>query len=210
MKMKIYDISMTIHEDMPTYKNNPDKKPKIENTGNYTTGSTYESKITLGMHTGTHIDAPLHMIKDGKKMDTYTIDDYVTEAKVIDLTHLEDHITREDLINQDINKGDFILFKTRNSTIEEFDFKFVFLEKSGAEYLKEIGIKGVGTDALGIERDQPDHETHQTLLNNKIMIVEGLRLRDVPAGIYTLIILPLKILSTEAAPARAILIDQFN
>jgi arylformamidase len=208
MKMKIYDISMTIHKEMPVYKNNPNKLPHLENTANYETGGHYESKITMDLHTGTHIDAPLHMIKDGAKMDIYSIEDYVTEAKVIDLTHVEEQITKEDLLNQGIKKGDFILLKTRNSFTEAFDFNFVFLEKSGANYLKELGIKGVGTDALGIERSQPNHETHQTLLSNKIMIVEGLRLKDINPGVYTLVILPLKILNAEAAPARAILIDK--
>lgn len=204
--MKIYDISMTIHEGMTVYKNKPEKKPKITNRSNFQTSSAYESSIEMDMHTGTHIDAPLHMIENGETMDLYPIERYVAKAKVIDLTHVEEAITKEELEKFDIQKNDFLLLKTRNSSVEEFDYDFVYLEKTGAEYLANIGIQGVGIDALGIERAQPDHETHKLLLGKHIMIIEGLRLKDIEPGEYILVALPIKILETEAAPARAILI----
>lgn len=204
--MKIYDISMTIHEGMTVYKNKPEKKPKITNRSNFQTSSAYESSIEMDMHTGTHIDAPLHMIENGETMDLYPIERYVAKAKVIDLTHVEAAITKEELEKFDIQKNDFLLLKTRNSSVEEFDYDFVYLEKTGAEYLANIGIQGVGIDALGIERAQPDHETHKLLLGKHIMIIEGLRLKDIEPGEYILVALPIKILETEAAPARAILI----
>lgn len=206
--MKIYDISMTIHEMMTVYKNKPEKKPKITNRSNFQTAQAYESTITMDMHTGTHIDAPLHMIEGGETMSLYSIERFVVKAKVLDLTHIEEAINQKDLEAFDIQENDFILFKTRNSSVEVFDFNFVYLEKSGAKFLVDRKIQGVGIDALGIERNQPNHETHKLLLGNQIMIVEGLRLKDVPEGEYTLIVLPLKILETEAAPARAILIQQ--
>lgn len=206
--MKIYDISMTIHEDMTVYKNKPEKKPKIINRSNFETGSAYESGIEMDVHTGTHIDAPLHMIENGATMSLYPIERYIAKAKVLDFTHIEEAITKEDLQHKDIQKGDFILLKTRNSFTEEFDFNFVYLEQSGAEYLATLNIQGVGIDALGIERAQPDHETHKILLGKDIMIVEGLRLKEIEPGEYTLIVLPIKLLETEAAPARAILIEE--
>jgi arylformamidase len=199
---------MTINEEMLVYKNNPVKKPVINNLGNFETGNSYESEIKLGVHTGTHIDAPLHMIEGGSKMDCYSIERFVTQAKVLDMTHIKACITKEDLVGKGIKKGDFILFKTQNSFDTSFNFDFVFLERSGASYLQEIGIIGAGTDGLGIERSQPDHMTHKTLLSNNIMIVEGLALKDVNEGNYQLIILPIKLLETEAAPARAILIQE--
>lgn len=91
--------------------------------------------------------------------------------------------------------------------MKEFNFEFVYLDKSGAAYLKETGIRGVGIDTLGIERAQPNHETHKVLLNQNIIIIEGLRLEDIKEGEYTLYVLPLKIKNTEAAPSRAILIE---
>lgn len=206
--MKVYDISMSIHHGMPVYKNKDEKRPIIQVMQDFSTGSSYGSRISMDMHTGTHIDAPLHMIENGSTMDEFNIEKVVTECKVIDLTEVKDKITEKDFNNKEINEGDFILLKTRNSFEEDFDFNFVFLDESGATYLKQRGIKGVGIDSLGIERSQKGHETHKILLGDGITIIEGLRLKEVNEGKYLLFALPLKIMGVEAAPARAILIEQ--
>ena len=207
MYMKIYDISMEIHYEMPVYKNKDEKRPVIEVIRDFSKGSTYESRISMDMHTGTHIDSSLHMIENGATMDEFNIEKVVTICKVLDLTSAKDRITKEDLVHKEINRNDFLLLKTANSFKEEFDFNFVFLEESGAKYLKELGIKGVGIDSLGIERSQAGHETHKILLQNDITIIEGLRLKHINEGEYLLCALPLKIKGVEAAPARAILIE---
>lgn len=204
--MKIYDISMDIHKDMTVYKNKGEKKPRITVAQDHKTGSSYTSYITMEMHTGTHIDAPLHMIDGGSTMELYDLEQFVRKCKVFDFTNVEDKITEELLRKKNIETGDFILLKTRNSFVEDFDFQFVYLEKSGAAYLKKVGIAGVGIDALGIERDQADHETHKALLNQGIIIMEGLRLKEVAEGEYILCAPPLKIRNVEAAPTRALLI----
>ena len=204
--MMIYDISMEIKPDMQVYNNNEIKKPIFTVEDDYKTASHFETRLSLNLHTGTHIDAPLHMIEGGDTLASTPIEKLVTKCKVIDFTYLEDKICGKDLLVKNILKDDFILFKTKNSFTEDFDFNFVFLEKTGAEYLKNIGIKGVGTDSLGIERDQSSHETHKILLGAGIPILEGLRLKDVEEGEYFLIAPPIKILNCEAAPVRAILI----
>ena len=102
--------------------------------------------------------------------------------------------------------GEWVLLKTRNSLSEEFLPDFVYLNEDGARYVKELGLRGVGTDGLGIERAQPDYATHKTLFESHILIVEGLRLKDVPAGTYFMVIAPLKLTGIEAAPARAFLL----
>ncbi|MPM69580.1 Kynurenine formamidase [bioreactor metagenome] len=84
--------------------------------------------------------------------------------------------------------------------------KFIYLDKSGAEYLREKKVIGVGIDALGIERSQPDHGTHKALLGAGIVILEGLRLRDIEEDKYLLFAAPLRLVGAEAAPARALLI----
>ncbi len=206
--MKIYDISMTIDENIPVYNNKKEKKPEFHIRATHELNHYHESSIAFDLHTGTHIDAPLHMIPNGETMSIYKLEDFITKCKVLDFTNLESSITRNDLISKEINEGDFILFKTKNSFTNQFSEQFTFLDKEGATYLVENRIKGVGTDGLGIERSQPNHETHKKLLEKKIMIVEGLRLKDIKEGLYTLIILPLKIISNEAAPARAILIAE--
>ena len=117
----------------------------------------------------------------------------MSPCTVLDFTHIKDGITKEDLIKKEILNGEFVLLKTQNSFEEDFNTDFIYLEKTGAEYLLETGIIGVGIDSLGIERSQPGHETHKTLLGNSIMILEGLRLKEVVEGKYILIAAPLNI-----------------
>ncbi len=205
---KIYDISMTIREDMQVYKNKAEKKPSIQTMQDFTNAKAFESRISLDAHTGTHLDAPLHMIEGGETIETIPLEDLVGTARVLDLTGVEDGVGRSDLEPHGIQRGEWILLKTRNSFSEEFDFNFVYLKEDGAQYLKELQVKGVGTDGLGIERAQPDYGTHRTLFRNNILIVEGLRLKDVPAGTYFMVIAPLKLHGIEAAPARAFLLGK--
>ena len=121
---------------------------------------------------------------------------------------LDMHISAEDLRQFEIVADDFLLFKTRNSYVaDEFDFNFVYLDHTGAQYLIEKGIAGVGADAVGIERAQADHPTHIGLLSNDIIIIEGLRLAQIAAGEYFMVAAPLKMVGVEAAPARIFLLD---
>lgn len=205
--MKIHDVTMLIHKDMAVYNNIKDKKPKITVVAEHESSGYYESRIYMDIHTGTHLDAPLHMVEGGDTIENIDLYNCITPCTVYDLTSLESQITKEDIVNLNINEGDFVIFKTRNSFSEEFDFNFVFIEKSAAEYLRDKKVKGVGIDALGVERDQPGHETHKALLGSGITVLEGLYLKDIQPGMYTLVALPLKIKGTEGAPARAVLIE---
>jgi arylformamidase len=204
--MKIYDVSMSIKGDMAVYNNSDEKRPLIKVMKDFSNSNHFESRIEMDMHTGTHIDAPLHMIQDGETMDFMDLSKLITQCKVLDFIGLEDKISKNDLIGRDIKKGDFVLFKTKNSEKEEFEKTFVYLDKSGAEYLSDKGIAGVATDGLGIERAQPEHETHKILFAAGIIIIEGLRLKGIEEGEYMMYALPLKITRVEAAPARVILI----
>jgi arylformamidase len=206
--VKIIDISMPIFYNMTVYKNKDENRPMVENLRNYETSTMYESSIWMNLHTGTHVDFPLHGIKDGTTSNNHDVSRYIGSCKVFDLTNVEDLISDKDLINLNIEKNDFILFKTRNSDKEDFDPQFVFLDESAATFLSSVSVRGVGIDALGIERSQPNHETHTVLLSNNIIILEGLRLKDVIPGNYQLICLPINILNVEALPVRAILIQE--
>jgi arylformamidase len=206
--MKIIDISMPIYHNMTVYKNKDEYRPIVEILRNYETSSMYESSIWMNLHTGTHVDFPLHGIKDGSNSNNHNISQYLGPCKVIDFTHIDDSIKKEDLIGIHIEEHDFLLFKTKNSAFEGFDYEFVYLHESAATYLASLNIRGVGIDALGIERSQPNHETHIALLSNQMIILEGLRLLEVKAGNYQLICLPINILNVEALPVRAILIQE--
>lgn len=207
--MKIHDISMSIHENMPVYKGRDFKRPIISVDSDFKTGaSAYESRIEMNLHTGTHLDRPLHMIEGGENLDTFNLEQVVTDCKVFDLTDVKSGISKDDLANKDIQKGDFVILKTRNSFEDILENDFVFVDKTGAAYLKEKEIKGVGIDSLGIERSQPNHETHKTLLGADIVILEGLELKEIAEGEYFLVAVPIKIAGVEGAPVRAILIEK--
>ncbi|WP_069874624.1 cyclase family protein [Fusibacter sp. 3D3] len=205
---KWLDVTMTIEPSMMVYKNLEAKKPAITTRANYETHEHYESSIAMDLHTGTHIDMPLHMIKDGATSDTFSLEAVNGKCFVIDLTQIEEnHIEKSHLLPYEaqINAGEIIILKTKNCLKAEFDFEFVFLAESGAQYLLERGIKSVGIDALGIERSQPEHPTHKILLGNHIYIIEGLALAEIKAGPYKMLCLPLKIANVEGLPARALL-----
>ncbi len=205
--MKIIDISMPIHPAMPVYKGQPAKRPVFTVERDLTTHSSYETRLSLNLHTGTHFDAPMHMLAGGATVDQLELNRMITPCKVLDLTDVEDHISERDLIGKPINAGDFILLKTRNSDQDILESEYVYLDHSGAAYLKERQICGVGIDALGIERSQPEHSTHKILLDAGILILEGLRLQEAVAGDYLLYALPLRLMGVEAAPARAVLVE---
>jgi arylformamidase len=206
--MKIFDISWPISTATTGYKDR--NIVTFEETRTFAKDGMRDSVINLSSHTGTHVDAPAHFIKDGLTIDQIGLDRLMGPAVVIDLFNVLDGITRDDLIDKGIQEGDIVLLKTTNSLTPatgKFTPHFIYLEVSGAQYLAEKKIKAVGIDYLGLERSQPGHESHTALMHADIVIIEGLRLQHVPAGDYICICLPLNIIGLEAAPARAILIE---
>jgi len=206
--MKIYDVSMEINEDMKVYKNIEEKKPKLKFLKTFKKDGYNESRIAMDIHTGTHIDAPLHMMDKGQTIENIDLNKLITTCYVLDLTHIKDAITKDDLIDKNIKENEFILLKTKNSYDKEFNFNFIYLDKSGATYLSLLNVIGVGIDSLGIERSQKEHETHHILMKDNIIIIEGLQLKEVPEGRYLMYALPLKIKGADGAPARVVLIEE--
>ncbi len=205
--MKLIDISMKIFPNMMVYKNREEKKPIFKPIKTYENADFYESRLDFDLHTGTHVDAPLHMIEGGKTMEQMDLEGWHGEALVLDLTHVEGGISKSDLEDFTISENQIVLLKTKNSLTELFDPEFVYLDASGAAYLANCKIKGVGIDALGIERAQPDHETHRILFEANCFILEGIRLKEVVEGTYYLMALPLALEGVEASPVRAVLVD---
>lgn len=206
--MKIWDVTMTIETAMPVWKGRDTKRPVFTITRDYVDGQgARETHIAMDMHTGTHIDAPLHFIHGGKTMDELPLSKIMRPVKVLDLSHVPDCILPEHLGEKGIKKGDFVLFKTRNSFEDILEQQFVYISSQAALHLVKLGVEGVGIDALGVERDQADHGTHHALLGANIVIIEGLRLDQVEQGEYFMIAAPLRIANVEAAPARVILTE---
>lgn len=203
--MKIYDVTAPIHSDMPVYKNKPEKKPSIKTDTN---GHVTESRISIDLHTGTHVDAPLHMFNEGETIETIDIKQLVRQVKVFDLTDAEENISYDDIKDLDIEENDFVIFKTKNSWDEEFNFEFIYVAADAAKHLAEKKIAGVAIDALGIERAQEGHPTHRTLMGNGVIIMEGLQLKDIEPGQYFMVAAPLNVQKTDASPARVLLFDE--
>lgn len=206
--MKIIDISMKISGGMITYEGDP--KVKIEEMKNISEDGVVVSRICMGLHSGTHVDAPAHYLKIGESIDNINLDSLIGRAKVCDLTHVSDFIKDYDLEKCNVKKGEILLLKTRNSELlkrKEFSTDFVYLNEDAADYLLAQEIKAVGVDYLSVEKFNSEYNyVHKKFLSNKIPIIEGLDLGNVEPGIYKLFCLPLKIMGGEAAPSRCILI----
>ncbi len=197
---------MPIFEGMQVYKNKPSKQPNFSQDSSIEEGdSSNETRLSINLHTGTHMDFPLHMINNGLDSDSLDLTRLIKHVKVFDLTNLDRNISAHDLIHLDIRKGDSILFKTKNSLTEQFIDDFIALDQSGAELLASLDINLVGIDGLGIERGQTNHPTHKVLMNQNIYIVEGLRLKDVPSGQFMMYALPIKTKATDALLLSVIL-----
>ncbi|MGD2162601.1 MAG: cyclase family protein [Anaerolineales bacterium] len=209
--MRIVDISLPISPQLPVWPGDP--AVQIEKLSMISEGADANvSKISFGVHMGTHVDAPYHFIDSGQGIETLALEILVGPAHVLDLIGVE-VIDRDTLEDAQIPEGvERILFKTRNSMywatgIKTFQEDFVAVDLSGAEWLVEHGIKLVGVDYLSVA---PFHEgvpTHQALLRHGVVIVEGLDLSSVEAGRYDLACLPLKIIASDGAPARAVLMS---
>jgi len=199
------DISLSLEEGMITYPDNP---PFVIKDASGPTSS--RSIITIGTHTGTHIDAPRHVFKEGKGISKIPLVRYVGECRVLDLTKAKKAITIGDLESLKIKKGERILAKTRNSKrgFKTFYDDYVYLDGDAADYLVKKGITLFGIDSLSVkQRGGADHRPHLSLLKKGIVIFEGLDLSKATPGAYTFVGLPLKLGDVDGAPARAILIQ---
>lgn len=205
--MPIYDISKTIEENMVVYKNKVEKRPRFEITRQHDIGGVRESKIDMDVHTGTHLDAPLHMAPEGESIESLDVARLICACRVLDFSHVTDAIGEDDLKPYKVQSGESILLKTRNSTEDFFNPDYVYLAVDGAQFLAKKKINLVGIDALGIERGQKGHLTHHALFSNNIIVLEGLDLSKVAAGAYQLVALPLKLKGLDGSPVRAVLIE---
>jgi len=206
--MRIHDVTRLISEDMTVYKDRESKKIKRTVVADYEKADYYESRMDMDMHCGTHIDAPLHMIKGGDTIEKYDLSKFIGDCKLFDLTDVDEAIRKKDIENLDIQKDDIVIFKTKNSFDQGYNPKFVYIEEDAAMYLSEKGIKTVGIDAMSIERDKKEHPSHKIILGANIGVIEDLYLKNVGQGQYFLSALPLNIRGSEASPIRAVLIEK--
>jgi arylformamidase len=206
--MRIIDISVPNGPGQHVYPGDP--PPRIDAARQIVRGDVCNlSLLTLGSHTGTHVDAPYHFLDDGPRLGDVPIDRMVGPALVADLRG-RPAVDAAALRDVPIARGDILLCRTDNSRrweAPEFQRDFVYLTADAATLLVERGVKAVGMDYLSIERfGSTDFVVHRTLLGAGVFVIEGLDLRVVDPGRYTLVCLPLKFPTLDGAPARAVLL----
>jgi arylformamidase len=210
--MHIYDVSVPLSAKTPTYPGDPGIE--ISAWKSLANGdSANVSLIHLGAHTGTHVDAPSHFIKDAAGVDSLRLEVLIGEAQVIDVPN-EVTVIDVSFVKEHCQSGSKrVLFKTRNSCFwggdtPVFHTDFTYLDLGAAQHLVSQGARLVGIDYLSIEKfKSKNHEIHLALLSQGVVILEGLDLRQISAGLYELICLPLKIAggNGDGAPARVVL-----
>ena len=210
--MRIYDISLSITESLVVWPGDPPiriTQPHHLDRGD----SATVTRLDMGAHTGTHVDAPAHFISGGSGVDTLDLDVLVGPARVV-------HALEADALSADVLAAlpippgtERVLFRTRNSELwarkfaHEFAEDFIAITEDGARWLIAHGARLVGVDYLSVGPFHAAAPTHQTLLRAGLIPVEGLNLSGVAPGMYQLVCLPLKIVGADGAPARAILIE---
>lgn len=209
---EVIDISVGISSLTPVYPGDP--SPDIKKLFCLPDDGASVSSISMGSHTGTHIDAPSHIFEDGKSVDKLSLDTLVGNAVLLDLSSVKKTINKQDLENAfnelDIDGIDILLIKTQNSKIwtdsSSMGFEsMISLDISAGHWIFEKGFKSVGIDGFSVDVE-PDLEVHRLLLGNGINVIECLDFNGVSDGVYSFVCLPLKMEGCDGSPARAILI----
>ena len=203
------DISVPIRNEMTVFEGNPQVSLQLQQA--LAAGDEANvSVLSLGVHTGTHVDSPYHFFNEGSASETLSLEVLIGKAAVIDASSVDGHIDVAALesvpLPDDCRR---LLVKTRNSAlwaVQGFARDFQGLTVDAAAYLVARGVSLVGWDYLSIGPFADAVGTHKTLLAAGVVILEGINLESVEAGIYNLVCLPLRLEGSDGAPARALLL----
>ena len=206
---RIFDISVPIRTGGLVYPGNPEIDITLQQAV-AKGASANVSTIRFGSHTGTHADSGRHFFDDGQPVDRIPLQKLIGPALLVSFDDSVMSIGVNELTTRPIKGHKRVLFRTRNSALlsqREFVKNYTFVAPEGAQYLVDSGVELVGVDYLSVEQfHSGHHRTHRTLLENGVVIIEGLDLSVPPAGEYELICLPLRLEGCDGAPARAILV----
>jgi arylformamidase len=204
----IYDVTVPLDTRVPIFPGDPEFR--LDRVASLADGAVCNlSRLDLGAHTGTHVDAPVHFIEGAPGVDEMPLEAMLGPAYVADATSVGGHIDAatfaELCIPPDVQR---LIFKTPNSRLwasPTFAAHFVGVTEDAAAALVERGVRLVGIDYLSIAPPDDPTPTHVTLLRAGVVILEGVDLRSVPAGWYELACLPIRLAGADGAPARVIL-----
>jgi arylformamidase len=205
--MKIHDITRVISPGMLVYLNDP--QPEFEQYLTIQKNKANVSRIVIGSHTGTHIDAHRHFVSNGKGIDAEPLSKYVGEAVIVDLSEKPRRTIAADDLEAKANSvqtGDILLLHTGTGTQQT---KFKYLDQSAAEWIVQRQVKCVGIDTLSIEKyGSTDASSHKLLLSNDVGIIENLSgLRRFVGKRMFFVCLPLPLRRVDGSPARAVLFE---
>ena len=205
---RFLDVSVPLAPGVPTYPGNPpfefEPVKRIANGD-----SANVSRMVIGTHTATHVDAPLHFFDGEPGIDQLPLDLLVGRVRVIDLPH-RGGITEQHLAAAGLREDLRVLLRTPNSALwnahDGFHTDYTYVAEDAAKFLVAQGVKLVGVDYLSVEQfKKPGAPAHRALLGNGVIIIEGLNLSEAEAGHYEMYCLPLKLANGDGAPARVVL-----
>jgi len=208
--LKIYDVTLTITPELPVWPGDP--QVDLHRVSKMEAGDICNiSHLTLGVHTGTHVDAPYHFLPGGGRVDGLPLDALIGPALVMEVPETCSAIGAAELQAAGLpGRVERVLLKSRNSALwareKEFYQDFVAILPDAAEVLVAAGVRLVGMDYLSVAPFNNAVRTHEILLGAGVVLLEGLNLASVPAGLYDLYCLPLKLGGADGAPARTVLI----
>jgi kynurenine formamidase len=206
---KIIDITTPISPSMNVFPGDP--QPSIERICTLEKEGFAACRLSFGNHTGTHVDAPSHVLNEGITIDKLDIESLLGKALVLDFSSYSDVLTADTLEKTLKNAGDpedisILLLKTDNPSQKQKNL--THLDESAASWIVEKGFKAVGTDSFSVDDLHTESLlAHHILLSENVNIIECLEFSSVEPGIYFFLCLPLKIEACDGAPARALLIS---
>jgi arylformamidase len=209
--MPVHDISLPISGAMVVWPGDP--PVQMSCLSSLDAGDAFSvTRLDMGSHVGTHVDAPAHFLPGGKGVDELDLELLIGQALVVDVGDV-DTITASTLAGLTVLPGTRrLLLRTRNSQLwvrgeKAFVPAFVAIEEDGARWLLQNGIRLVGIDYLSVAPYDNPVPSHEVLLGAGVIIVEGLDLSRVVPGTYQFVCLPLKLVGCDGSPARAVLVE---
>ena len=210
--MRVIDISVPISPDLPVWPGDP--PVELVRIANIAEGANANvSRLACGVHVGTHVDAPVHFIEGAASVESLPLDRligraYVAEFSGIDV--IDDQAFDSAGLPAEVSR---LLIKTQNSAFwserpGSFHEDFIAIDAHGAQWLTDHGIQTVGVDYLSVAPFEDSRPTHTILLQAGVVIIEGLNMAGVDPGWYSLYCLPLKLVGSDGAPARAVLLQE--
>lgn len=211
--MKVTDLTHIIHSDMPVFPGT--EQPIFEKANTLERDGFQEAKITMYSHTGTHIDAPAHMLSDGPYLDNLDVEHFIGNAIIVDFSNEKTeliNISSLKVYEEKIKNAEFVIIKTGWSKYwghEKYYEDFPSLSEESAKWLSEFNLKGIGIDAISIDNMKSTTFTvHKVLMQKNIIIIENLtNLDSIRSEYFILSIMPLKNKNADGSPVRAISIE---